>query len=146
MRSVASQAGAKDITLENDLPPALQQQLLRADPGQVGRVLVNLLNNAIRHTPPGGVVGIRVGAEKDGRVSFAVHDTGEGIPPSYQTHIFERFAQVPGATRGGAGLGLSLAQTIIRAHGGEIGVESTPGQGSTFTFTLPADATMVSGL
>jgi signal transduction histidine kinase len=66
-----------------------------------------------------------------------VSDTGIGIPREYLGRIFERFVQVPGSRRGGAGLGLSIAQTIVRAHGGEIHVESEVGKGSTFSFTLP---------
>jgi len=70
-------------------------------------------------------------------VLFRVSDTGGGIPAQYQQHIFERFAQVPGATRGGAGLGLPISQTILHAHGGTITVESEVGQGSSFEFSLP---------
>ena len=68
---------------------------------------------------------------------FHVQDTGIGIAAEFVPHIFERFVQVPGATRGGAGLGLSIAQSIIKAHGGCIRAESEPGKGSLFTFTLP---------
>ena len=66
-----------------------------------------------------------------------VKDTGEGIPQEYQAQVFDKYFQVPGSIRKGTGLGLALAQNIIAAHGGEIGLESEPGQGSTFWFTLP---------
>ncbi|MGC4046842.1 MAG: ATP-binding protein [Armatimonas sp.] len=100
-------------------------------------MLTNLLGNAIRHTPTGG--HITVSAEQnDGKVVLTVHDTGAGIPPNYLESIFERFTQVPGATRGGAGLGLSLARSIVTAHGGEIRAASEgEGKGSTFIVTLP---------
>jgi signal transduction histidine kinase len=71
-------------------------------------------------------------------VRFQVEDTGEGIPKEYLGRIFQRFVQVPGATQGGAGLGLSIAGTIVKAHGGDMSVESEIGRGSRFQFTLPA--------
>jgi len=70
-------------------------------------------------------------------VTFSVEDTGEGIPEEYRKRIFERFVQVPGATQGGAGLGLAIAREIIKSHGGVFGVESQVGKGSSFHFTLP---------
>lgn len=73
-------------------------------------------------------------------VTFRVRDTGEGIPKDYLDHIFERFVQVPGATGGGAGLGLSIVRSIVKAHGGEMSVESEVGKGSEFSFTLPIEA------
>lgn len=132
--SVASQAEIKGINLVSDVPGDLPS--VRADKSQITRVLVNLLNNAIRHTPSGGHIDVRASIF-DGRMAFEVQDTGTGIPKEYLPRIFERFVQVPGATGGGAGLGLSIAQAIIRAHGGDVTVESEIGKGSTFTFTLP---------
>ena len=73
-----------------------------------------------------------------GQLIFQIQDTGTGIPEAYLARIFERFTQVPGATRGGAGLGLSLAKTIVEAHGGTIQAQSSgEGKGSVFSFTLP---------
>ncbi|MBC7806746.1 MAG: HAMP domain-containing protein [Akkermansiaceae bacterium] len=134
-QSVERQAAAKGVLLQTVATPRMPP--LRADRGQVGRVLVNLLNNAIRHTESGGTV--RYGAEvgDDDMARFFVADTGTGIAPEYLETIFERFVQVPGATKGGAGLGLSVAQSIVRAHGGEIRAESKVGTGSTFSFTIP---------
>jgi NtrC-family two-component system sensor histidine kinase KinB len=114
-----------------------QNALVRADRAQIVRVLVNLLHNAGRHTPRGGKVCVEIVAEGE-RSSFRVTDNGSGIPKEYLPRIFDRFVQVPGATRGGAGLGLSIAKTIVESHGGTIQAESEPGRGSTFSFTLPA--------
>jgi NtrC-family two-component system sensor histidine kinase KinB len=132
--SISSQAQAKGVTLKVLAVPPIPDA--RVDRAQIIRVLINLLNNAVRHTPEGGEVVLEAKAVKNG-VTFFVRDTGSGIPAEYLPHIFERFVQVPGATRGGAGLGLSIARTIVKAHGGDILVESEPGQGSVFTFTLP---------
>ena len=76
---------------------------------------------------------------------FEVADTGEGIPLEYQGSVFERFVRVPERSAGGAGLGLSIAKEIVEAHGGEIGVTSEPGKGSTFWFVLPRDSTPKTG-
>lgn len=136
--AVSAEAKAKGVVLETSVPPDLP--MIRADRGQIGRVLVNLLNNAIRHTPGGGTVRVGAGRETDKSVvRFTVADTGTGISPKYLQHIFERFVQVPGTTRGGAGLGLSIAQTIVKAHGGKITADSDVGKGSCFTFTLPLE-------
>ncbi|MDE2125793.1 MAG: HAMP domain-containing protein [Armatimonadetes bacterium] len=118
----------------DDLP------MVRADPEQAERVLVNLLTNALRHTPASGRVEVTA-VTQPGCVRFEVRDTGAGIPPEYLARIFERFVQVPGATRGGTGLGLSIARMIVRAHHGEISATSTPGEGSVFSFTLPVAET-----
>jgi len=138
-RGIASQAGAKGVRLATfsraDLP------LVRADRAQIGRVLSNLLGNAIRHTPLGGEVKIEAEAHSESdkhSVVFRVADTGEGIPAEFVGRIFERFVQVPGATRGGAGLGLPISQTIVNAHSGQITVTSEKGRGSTFEFALEA--------
>jgi signal transduction histidine kinase len=134
VQAVDAPAQAKGVTLRTEAPERLPS--VRADRNQITRVLVNLLNNAVRHTPKGGRITLRALPDGD-LVRFQVQDTGVGIPPEYLPRIFERFVQVPGATRGGAGLGLSIAQTILRAHGGEIHAESEPGRGATFTFMLP---------
>jgi NtrC-family two-component system sensor histidine kinase KinB len=106
-----------------------------ADRSQIQRVLTNLINNAVRHTPAGGSVRLRACDEGDD-VRFEVADTGVGIPQEYQSKIFDRFVQVPGATQGGAGLGLAIARTIVEAHGGAMALFSVIGKGSTFSFTL----------
>lgn len=134
--SVAAQAEAKGVNLIDETAPDMPG--VRADTEQITRVLVNLLNNAVRHTSSGGSVRVRSCA-RDRDMVFEVEDTGTGIPKDYLPRIFERFVQVPGATGGGAGMGLSIAQTIVKAHGGEIWAESDLGKGSKFSFSLPID-------
>jgi two-component system, NtrC family, sensor histidine kinase KinB len=130
-------AEAAGITLAVDeLPEGL---VVQADRERVGLVLSNLLANAVRHTPRGGSIALR-SAARGRRVRFEVSDTGEGVPAEHQERIFEKFYRVPGARAGAVGLGLYLAREIVQAHGGEMGVESAPGRGSTFWFTLPLAA------
>jgi len=110
------------------------------DRERIDLVLSNLVANAIRHTPAGGSVEVTA-VEGEGAVRFEVKDTGSGILPEYRDRVFEKFFRVPGAPAGGVGLGLYLAREIVEAHGGRIGVESAPGVGSRFWFTVPrADA------
>jgi signal transduction histidine kinase len=113
------------------------------DRERIDLVLSNLVGNALRHTPRGGSVEVTA-VEGEGTVRFEVRDTGAGIPAEYQERIFEKFFRVPGAPTGGVGLGLYLCREIVEAHGGRIGVESAPGAGSRFWFTVPrADAVAV---
>jgi NtrC-family two-component system sensor histidine kinase KinB len=135
-------ADAKQVALvaevPSDLPPVL------ADRAQIERVVTNLLTNALRYTDAGGSIQVRA-ARRDGHVAVSVTDTGRGIPPEYLTSIFDKFAQIPGAPSGGAGLGLAISKRIVEAHGGQIVVKSVVGRGTTFTFTLqvatPSSAT-----
>lgn len=118
------------VRLGKDLPE------LRADSNKITWVLTNLISNALRYVKEGGhiqILGERIG----GQVHLSVHDDGPGIPPEYQTRIFQKFVQVKGRQAGGSGLGLTICKEIVRAHGGTIWVESKPGGGSTFTFTVP---------
>jgi signal transduction histidine kinase len=119
-----------------------------ADRERAQLVLSNLITNAIRHTPEGGNIEVRArlaeppsdqpeGPPAPAMVRFEVEDSGEGIPVEIQGMIFEKFFRAPGAPAGGAGLGLPIAREIVTAHGGEIGLTSAPGRGSTFWFTLP---------
>jgi two-component system OmpR family sensor kinase/two-component system sensor histidine kinase BaeS len=138
--SLALVAEAEEVALSvqvpGDLPP------VQADPDRLSQVLRNLLLNALRHTPAGGAVTITATSVPQA-VEIAVVDTGEGIAPEDLPHVFERFwrgdrsrsrdKRWPGST----GLGLSVTRSLVEAHGGTIRVESTPGQGSTFRFTLP---------
>jgi two-component system, NtrC family, sensor histidine kinase KinB len=117
-------------------PLPIEAQVL-ADPDRIQVVFSNLLSNAIRHSPRGATVTLRTKGVDD-QIRFEVSDAGEGVPKEYRSAIFERFFRVPGSTSSTAGLGLSLAKEIVEAHHGKIGVNSDPGRGSTFWFTLPA--------
>jgi NtrC-family two-component system sensor histidine kinase KinB len=128
-----SQTEAKGIELTSLLPAALPEVM--ADPTKIAWVLSNLISNALRYTPSGG--HIRVTAEDCGEwVYLAVTDDGVGIPAEYRSRIFDKFVQVKGDAKAGSGLGLAICKEIVKAHGGSIWVDSTVGQGSTFTFTL----------
>lgn len=128
------QADAKGLTLRVDAPAELPE--INADRGQVERVITNLVTNAIRATERGGEIDVAA-ARRNEYVAISVRDTGRGIPHDYLARVFEPFVQVPNAPAGGAGLGLSISRRIVQAHGGQITVRSEPGQGTTFTFTLP---------
>ncbi|MGD0138116.1 MAG: ATP-binding protein [Tepidisphaeraceae bacterium] len=124
----------KGLDLEVEVP--VETPPVLADPARIGHVFSNLLDNALKFTPPGGKV--RISAEPmDKYVRFMVQDTGIGIPAEYQVRVFERFYRIPRENQpSGAGLGLAIAKEIVDAHGGMIAVESKPGQGSRFSFTL----------
>ncbi len=98
--------------------------------------LGNFVTNAIRHTPDAGRITVSC-RDEGGTLRFEVTDTGEGIPPEYQSRVFDRFFRVPGRASKGSGLGLTIAREIVQAHGGAIGVSSELGRGSRFWFTLP---------
>ncbi len=124
-----------DHLLVVEADPALP--LADADPLRAEQVLTNLLDNSIKYSPAGGIVTIRVTAD-DQMITIAVSDHGVGIPPQHLALLFERFYRVEGgqATKG-VGLGLFICKSIVEAHGGCMRVTSAPGEGSTFTFTLP---------
>lgn len=117
--------------IEDDLPE------MEVDVGRIEQVMVNLLHNAIKFTPAGGNVTVRVEQRKN-RVYVEVQDTGVGIPEEEQARLFERFYKSDKARRSeGTGLGLAIAKNIVQSHGGKITVTSAQGEGSTFTFWLP---------
>lgn len=138
--ALALAAEAQGVQLQVQLPPDLPA--VQADPDRLAQVLRNLLINALRHTPSGGSVTITA-SPTGSAVEFAVADTGEGIAPEDLPHVFDRFWRAERSRvrdsrwEGGTGLGLSVAQSLVQAMGGRIWAESTPGQGSTFHFTLP---------
>lgn len=128
-----------DPAQEQDVVVLLEMQeplpRLQADKAQLDRVLDNLLDNALRHTPQSGL--IRLQARRHGeRLIISVEDNGEGIAYGQQARIFEPFVQV-GRKKGGAGLGLALCKEIVQLHGGRMGVYSRPGQGTQFYMALP---------
>jgi len=131
-----AKANNKAIEVSVDVPDDLP---ITADRDAIYQILVNLVDNAIRYTRPGGSVTISAESDEAG-VSIGVADTGIGIPEDELARIFERFYRVDkGRSResGGTGLGLSIVKHLVEAHGGKIIVESTVGEGSTFTFTVP---------
>jgi PAS domain S-box-containing protein len=138
----AKRASDKGLELACLVHPSLKTGL-RGDPGRIRQILVNLVGNAVKFTPQGEVV-IRADpvseSETNETVRFSVQDTGIGIPKERQSAVFERFTQVDSSiTRyfGGSGLGLTISKELVEAMGGEIGLDSSPGVGSTFWFTIP---------
>jgi two-component system sensor histidine kinase BaeS len=107
---------------------------IEADPGRIRQVLLNLLTNALRHTPAEGVISVEVYAQPQ-RMLIRVRDTGSGIAPEDLPRLFERFQK--GSDSRGSGLGLPIARKLVLAHGGDIGIESAPGQGTEVTVSLP---------
>jgi NtrC-family two-component system sensor histidine kinase KinB len=130
-----AQKEEKAVDLSFSVPEELPN--VRGDDNKITWVLTNLISNALRYTPSGG--HINLSAESFGSsVQISVSDDGPGIPYEYQSKIFDKFVQVKSDKAvGGSGLGLAICKEIVRAHGGTIWVDSVPGSGSTFTFTLP---------
>ena len=114
--------------------------IVEADPQRLTQAVMNLADNAVRHTAPGDTIEIG-SALSDGEARLWVRDTGPGIPADQQDQIFERFARTADGVRrpGTAGLGLAIVRGIARAHGGRVDLDSRPGAGSTFTVAIPAD-------
>lgn len=139
LTSVRPLAAAKNISLDSELDTALT---LRADRLRFKEILYNLLSNAIKFTPAGGRIWIESTIDKDS-VRILVGDSGIGIAPADQEAIFESFRQASATTKGvreGTGLGLAITKRLVEHHGGRIAVESEPGKGSRFYFTLPLAA------
>jgi signal transduction histidine kinase len=112
---------------------------VRADDRRLAQVLINLLSNAIRHTPAGGSVTVSVSGERE-QALVTVRDTGEGIAAADLPHIFDRLYRADNArarSSGGTGLGLSIVRSLVEAHGGQIWVQSELDQGTVFGFTIP---------
>ncbi|GGC07313.1 HAMP domain-containing sensor histidine kinase [Cellulomonas carbonis] len=136
VRERAAAAGVTvEVRVDDDLPA------LRVDRTRIAQVLDNLLTNALRHTPAGGVVTLAARRSDDG-VALEVADTGEGIAPEHLPHVLERFYRADTARdrgRGGSGIGLAISLALARAHGGTLVAASDgPGRGATFTLVLPA--------
>ena len=139
LESMQAQAGAKGVTLSGSVDPEVDPVVMNSL--KVQRVLYNLVQNAIRHTPSGGRVSVTAQAREGGTTATVeIADSGEGIAPGDLPHIFEPFYrsdQSRARDGSGAGLGLAIARGIIEAHGGKIEAVSEIGQGSLFRFTLP---------
>jgi len=133
---VRERATRDGVTLT--LAPAAERELVPGDERRVRQVIFNLLSNAVKFTPQGGSVDVWT-TRVNGEVRVSVCDTGPGIAPGDQERIFEEFQQTEAGLeqREGTGLGLALSKRLVELHGGRIWVESEPGSGSTFTFTLP---------
>ncbi len=127
---------ASGLELRAEVAEGLPEVL--ADRHRILQVLANLLGNAVKFTTQGGHVTVGARAE-GGTVRFWVEDTGPGIPEEHRQHLFEHFWQARRDDRRGAGLGLAICKHLVEAHGGQIGVDSEVGRGSTFWFSLPVD-------
>ncbi len=132
-------AGARDkqVRIETDLDDV--HATVCADRARVLQVFANIIGNAIKFTPAGGRV-VLAARKGDGAITFSIADTGSGIPASELPYVFDRFWQAKEHARAGAGLGLAICDGIVRSHAGKIWVESQPGAGTTFSFTLPLAA------
>ena len=129
----APMARERGVTLESSGPAGTV--FINGDRLRLLQVLGNLIGNALRFTTEGGRITVRLEAEEQARVvRFVVEDTGTGITPEHLPHIFEQYWK---GDAKGTGLGLYIARSIVRAHGGDIDVTSTPGQGASFSFTIP---------
>lgn len=137
IESFSELAKRQEITLTGSVEPGTDP--VQMDAQRMGRVLANLVGNAIRYTSPGGQIHICAERGAEG-VTVAVRDSGDGIKPEDLPHVFERFyrgEKSRNRATGGSGLGLAIAKGVIQAHGGQIGVTSEAGEGTRFFFTLP---------
>lgn len=131
------------LKLVCEVEPSLPDVLV--DRQQIGPVFHNFISNAIKHSPRGGKIQIAATGAADGSVQFSVSDEGPGIAEQHQGLIFDRFYRVPGQTKRGVGLGLSIVREIVVAHGGRVGVRSQLGRGSEFFFVLAGAEDSTSG-
>lgn len=135
LRGVAAEAVQRHISLGSEIDPSA---VARFAPDKVERVLLNLLTNALRHTPSDGAVAVRVAPDLHS-VRVTVEDTGEGLGEEAERRMFDRFWRSdPARSQRGAGLGLAIARGLVEAHGGRIWAENRPGGGARVSFTLPA--------
>ena len=138
------QAERAGVNLILDVAPSLPA--IDANPAQLGQAVGNLIHNALKFTPPGGIVSVRA-EQADQTLRIHVSDTGSGIDPADLPRIFERFYVADRARSGrGTGLGLAIVKHVVRAHGGAVEAESKLGHGSTFSITLPIAGTRTTRL
>ncbi|MFZ1865985.1 MAG: ATP-binding protein [Polyangiales bacterium] len=130
--------GAQSRDIELRWEGCDQERWAKVDAYRIETVLTNLVGNAIKYTPEGGTIVVRVVGDAE-PIRFEVEDTGEGIPEDMLGRVFDRYVQVGKRAMGGVGIGLSLARELVELHGGTIGVESEQGKGSCFWFTLPSE-------
>jgi len=137
--AVQPRAREKGVELEVITPEGLP--LAFVDRDRTLQIVGNLLENALRHTPAGGNITVRLSGPEDGLLALRVADTGEGIPPEHLPHVFERFYRAdPARPAGGTGLGLAIVKQLTEAQGGSVRVESSSGRGSVFTVTFPVSS------
>jgi signal transduction histidine kinase len=134
MEAATPLANAAQLRVSADT--TMDMPAVASDRERVLQVFANLIGNAIKFTPKGGEIRILSSLEH-GEVRFTVADTGPGIPAEHLDHVFDRYWQAKSTAKLGTGLGLSIAKGIVEAHGGRIWVESSPGSGAEFNFTLP---------
>lgn len=134
---LADRAAQRKTTFTNEIPPDLD---IKADPERLSQILVNLLDNAIKYGRAEGRVQVGCAAARDGMVEVFVRDNGPGIPAESVSRVFERFYRVDRSRsrdQGGTGLGLAIVKHLVQSHGGKVWLESEPGKGCCFRFTLP---------
>ena len=132
--AAAAEIGQDEVRLSQELPTALPH--VRGDAERLRQLMDNLISNAVKYSDSGGVVKVHAQVD-DGHVVVRVRDTGPGIAPEHQGQIFEKFGRASGSAKPGTGLGLFLARSFAEAHGGSLTVDSSPGEGATFTLRLP---------
>ena len=132
LRSVGPESSKREVSIHVD--PAAASVV--CDEAVIGRVLTNLIGNAVKFTGDGGTIRVTVARDGSGTL-FSVTDNGSGIAPEFHERVFDRFTQVE-RTPASTGLGLTFCKLAVEAHGGRIGVQSAVGKGSTFWFVLPA--------
>jgi signal transduction histidine kinase len=138
VRHMNEPAAKRSVTLDIRVDEVVE---LQADRDWLKSVVLNLLDNAIHYSPEGGTILISLTVPSKGSVSIAVEDSGPGIAPNDLPHIFKRFyrADTERSREGGSGIGLAIADEVVRLHSGEITVESTPGKGARFVVRLPRE-------
>jgi signal transduction histidine kinase len=143
-RMVELRADAHNIRLAFELPP--EPPVVRADENALKKIVINILANAVKFTPPGGSVTVRCECDGTGEISLSVADTGEGIPEADLKRVLEPFVQLhPASDNTGTGLGLPIAKALAEMHGGKLELRSTVGAGTTVTLRQPADRRIARG-